>query len=263
MAFDISDPLASINLGGIQAQAYDIAYYIIWGVIILGIVLFLYFKYQDKKIFIYPTRIFRRRSNGLIKEFNTFGGYLLKNGVTEFTIKMGRFKKKGLQRLPNSELMDEEDRVYFYQISPEAPLIQCRREIKIEKVEIFDDKYIEPSEVERQKILDRYLLELKSIEENKELKDDELKLVALQRLEQEIQEEKYKKIDVTSAYYTPVPTDQKLQAYHDIRTLSNTLGVDVNKQFAYFVIGVIAIVIIGVVIFYIAINKGDIPILTK
>jgi len=49
----------------------------------------------------------------------------------------------------------------------------------------------------------------------------------------------------------------------DINNYRNTLGVDVNKQFAYFVTGIIALVIIAVVLFYIAANGGDIPIITE
>jgi hypothetical protein len=41
------------------------------------------------------------------------------------------------------------------------------------------------------------------------------------------------------------------------------MGVDVNKQFAYFVMGIIGLVVVGVIVFYIAVNKGDLPILTK
>jgi len=263
MAFNIDDPLASLGFTNIQGQLYNIAYYVIWGICLLGISVFGWFKYQNKKIYIYPVRIFRRRSNGLVKEINTFGGYLVKNGVTLFSIKMGRIKKKELSRLPDSNLMDEDDRIYFYQLSPESPLVQCKREFKIEQIFLKNDTYVEPSTQEKENILSRYIMELKLVEENKDLSDEQLKMKSLERLESEIEESKMKVENVTSVFYTPVPTDQKLQAYYDIRKLTSTLGVDVNKQFAYFVIGVIAIVVIGAVIFYIAVNKGDIPIITK
>jgi hypothetical protein len=107
------------------------------------------------------------------------------------------------------------------------------------------------------------MAELKIDSENEGKSDDEIKIMALRILEENIKEEKEKTIDVTNVYYTPVPTDQKLQAYLDIKKLSSTLGVDVNKQMAYFVMGAIALVILGIVVFYIAVNKGDIPIITK
>lgn len=261
----MDDPLGSLglNFGSIQGGLYDVAYYIIWGVLILGVGFYIWKKYQDKKIYKYPIRIFRRRQNGLIKEFNTFGGYIVKQGQTIFSIKMSKFKKKELPRLPDSELMDEEDRIYYYQLSPESPLVQCKRSFVIEQVFVANEKYIEPTPQEKENLLNRYILEISQEEEMSDKTSDEIKLMALQRLESEIEDEKLKEQNVTNVHYTPVPTDQKLQAYYDIRKLSQTLGVDVNKQFAYFIIGVVAIIIIGAFIFYLAINKGDIPILTK
>lgn len=265
MAFDINDPLGSLGISasGIKGSIYDIAYYVIWGVCILAVVAFVWFQYQSRKIYIYNVRIFRRRSNGLVKEMNVKGGYIIKNGQTIFVIKMSRFKKKELARLPDSQLMDEEDRIYYYQLSPDAPLVQCKRNFSIEKILVPNERYVEPSIQEKENFIQRYIVEAKLDEDNKGKSEDELKLLAIERLEEEIEYEKTKTVDITNAYYTPVPTDQKLQAYMDIKKLSQTLGVDVNKQFAYFVIGVIALVIIGVIVFYIAVNKGDVPILTK
>lgn len=265
MAFNIDDPIGSLGLSGagLQAQMYDIAYYVIWGVVILAVVGFLWTLYQNKKIYIYNVRIFRRRENGIVKEIDRKGGYLVKKGQTVFTIKMSRFKKKELGRLPDSSLMDEDERIYYYQLSPDAPLMQCKRTFNIDTVEVLNEKYVEPSPQEKETLIQRYFAELKLNDETKDKKDDELKLMAIQRLEAEIEQDKTQLVDITNVYYTPVPTDQKLQAYLDIKKFQTTLGVDVNKQFAYFVIGVIALVIVGVVIFYIAVNKGDIPILTK
>jgi hypothetical protein len=265
MAFNIDDPLGSLGISGagLQAQVYDIAYYVIWGLVIVGVLIFAWMTYQNKKIYIYKVRIFRRRENGIVKEINKNGGYLVKNGQTIFAIKMSKFKKKELGRLPDSSLMDEEDRIYFYQLSPDAPLMQCKRTFTIDKVEVLNEKYVEPSAQQKETLVQRYYAELKLDEENKDKKDDELKLMAVQRLEAEIEDEKTSLTDITNVYYTPVPTDQKLQAYLDIKKFQSTLGVDVNKQFAYFVIGIVALVIAGAVIFYIAVNKGDIPLLTK
>jgi hypothetical protein len=267
MAFNIDDPIGSLGLGfgELQSGAYDIAQYVIYLLIIVAVGWYVWKIYSDKKIFKYPVRIFRRRSNGLIREFNSNGGYIKKGKSDEtiFIIKMGFFKTKELPRLPNSELIDEDDRIYYYQLSPEAPLIQCKRTFNVERVFLKNEDYVEPSAEEKEVLMNRYIIEIKKDKANKELTDEEIKLMALERLEEEIQTAKERVEDVTSVYYTPIPVDQKLQAYHDIRKLSNTLGVDVNKQFAYFIVGVIAMCIVGAVIFYIAVNKGDIPIITK
>jgi hypothetical protein len=265
MAFNIDDPMGSlgISLGGFQQSAKDVGIYVIWGVILLAVGIFIWMKYQDKKVYIYSVRIFKRRANGLIKEFNTTGGYIKKSEITTFVIKMGMMKKKELQRLPRSDLMDEEDRVYYYQLSPESPLVQCKRSFNIEQVMVKNEKYVELSNNEKENLITRYIEEFKQDDETKKLNKDELKLMAVQKLEEEMDIARNEEIDVTSIYYTPVPTDQKLQAYYDIRKLTQVMGVDVNKQFAYFVMGIIGLVVVGVIVFYIAINKGDVPILTK
>lgn len=263
MANAVDGIMASFNPANLRTEFYDIAQWVIWGVVILAVCVFAWLKYQDKKIFIYPVRIFRRRTNGLVKEINKFGGYIQKGAETIFIIKMTAWKKKELGRLPDSDLMDEEDRVYFYQLSPESPLIQCKREFKVEEIFTTNEQYVEPSDIEKENRIARYIAELKLVADNKEKAEDELKLMALTRLEEELEQEKQQVTEVTKVYYSPVPSDQKLQAYYDIRKLSATLGVDANKQFAYFIMGVIAILVLGAIIFYIAVNQGDIPILTK
>jgi len=66
--------------------------WVIWGVIIIAVLAFIWMKYQDKKVYIYPVRIHRQRNNGMVKEMNTFGGYIKKGQITQFVIKMTRFK---------------------------------------------------------------------------------------------------------------------------------------------------------------------------
>lgn len=262
MADVVDSMLNSFNLSSIRGQVYDIAYYVIWGLVGMAILAFVWFTYQDRKIFKYPVRVFYRRRNGLVKEKNTFGGYIQKGTNTVFVIKQGRFKKKELDRLPESEYMDEEDRLYFYQLSPEAPLVQCRRNFNIDKIFVRNEKFVEPTESQKEEIVNRYVSELKLVDENKDVKEEQLVLEARARLDAELDDQRNALVDITNVYYTPVPTDQKLQAVKDIQRLTQVLGVDVNKQFAYFIIGVIAMAIVGVVIFYIAVNKGDVPIIT-
>lgn len=254
--------LFGINFSELQSGFYDIAYYIIWAVVLLIVFLFAWFHYQNKKIYIYNVRIFRRRSNGAVKEINKKGGYITKKGMIYFAIKMKRFKSKTLERVPDSGLMDEEDRLYFYQLSPEAPLIQCKRNFNIEKILIKDEKFVEPSEEEVKEQISRRMMELKLKKEYKEKSEDELYLVALSQIEKEIDLKRNTMVDITNVYYTPIPTDQKRQALSDIQRFREALGVDVNKQFLYFVIGVIALVVLGAIIFYVAVNKGDVPIVT-
>lgn len=254
-----NDLLDSFGLGNLAGDFVGIAEYVVWGVVIALVLGYAWLKYQDWKIYIYKVRIFKRRANGLVKETNTFGGYLNKNGQPIFQIKQGRFKKKELPRLPDSNLMDEEDRLYYYQLSPDSPLIQCSRHFNIEQVLVPNEQYVEPNGLEREELINQFYTELKV--EQPDEKEDKLKLLALDRLNKKIEEEKNQLIDITEVYYSPIPTDQKLQALMDIKRLNQTLGVDVNKQFLYFVAGVIGLCIVGAIIFYIAVNKGSLPIL--
>jgi len=263
MAFDVNDVAGSLGLSNIKGQVYDIAYWIIWGLVIMGILLFIYLKYQDRKIYKYPVRILRQRNNGQVKETNTFGGYIKSSGITKFLVKQGRFKKKPTEKLPLSEFMDEDERIYYYQISPDAPLVQVKRDFIVEKVLVPNEYFVEPSESEKLDIIKNYMDQIRLYEEYKDKSDEEIKLISINILEENLDNERNKQIDVTKLKYSPVPTDQKQSTMLELANLRNTLGVDVNKQFAYFVIGVIALIILGAVIFYIAVNKGDIPILTK
>jgi hypothetical protein len=251
-----------LTLASAKAGVMDIAQYVIWGLVILGVVIFAYLKYQDKKIFIYPVRIFRQRHNGIVKEQNTFGGYTKKGNFTQFQVKMGRFKKKTLNTLPVSDMMDEDNRIYYMQLSPDAPLVQVRRDFFIDKVTIKNEAFEATDEL-KIKIINKFLMQMQTTEGYKELDYEQQKDMAIQLAEDYIESQKNIEIDVTKPTYTPVATDLKQSALMEIQSYKNTLGVDVNKQFAYFIVGVIALVIVGVIIFYVAVNQGDIPILTK
>lgn len=257
--------LASFGLDGasLKASAYGMAQYVIWGLVILGIAIFGWLKWQDKKVYIYPVRIYRQRNNGQVKELNTFGGYVKKGQFIQFLVKQGAWKKKAMDKLPLSEWMDEDNRVYYWQVSPDAPLIQVKRDFLIEKVFAKNDNFVEPSEQVRNDLVAKFLVDVKAAEGYKNLTEEEQKIKAIDLTNEYIEAHKTIQIDVTKPTFSPVATDLKQQALNDINNYKNTLGVDVNKQFAYFVIGVIALVIVGVIIFYIAVNKGDIPILTK
>jgi hypothetical protein len=247
----------------LRSGAMDIAQYVIWGIVILGAGLFGWKKWQDKKIYIYPVRIFRRRTNGIVKEFNTFGGYIVRNGITHFNVKMTKFKKKNMDKLPNSEYMDEDNRVYYWQVSPDAPYIQVKRDFKIEQIVVPDDKFVEPTQEQRKVIIEKLKEDLSSTDEFKEVGKEKIQQEAEKIYEIQLEQEKLKVIDITQPTYTPVPSDLKQQAMAEINNYKNMLGVDVNKQMAYFVGGLIILGIVAVILFYIAMNKGAIPILTE
>jgi hypothetical protein len=255
--------LGGMSVASVKAGVYDMAYWIIWGVVALAVIVFAYLKWQDKKIYVYPVRIFRQRANGLVKEQNVWGGYVKKNNVTTFSLKMTAWKKRKLDKLPLSNLMDEENRVYYWQVSPDAPLIQVEKKFVIDQILVPDEKFIEPTKDERGALYNTYLVNINKTEDYKDFSEKEKQDLALEFVEEEIDARRNKLIDVTKPTYSPVPTDTKQMAMAEINNYRTTLGVDANKQMAYFITGVIALVILGTIIFYIAVNQGDIPILTK
>lgn len=251
----------TLGLGSIGNFINQYGVYFIWGVIFLVLGFFGYKKYQDKKIYIYPVRILKQRNNGMVKEFNTVGGYIKSNGLSVFSIKMSKFKKKVLDKLPISEYMDEDNRVYFWQVSPDAPLIQVKRRFVLESVKVPNENFIEPSEEEILRMSLVVFEEIKNKEEYKEKTEEEIKTIAKEMVLEEIDNERVKEVDVADVIYSPVPTDLKNQAIKDIQEYKNTLGVDISKQLALSIAIVIGSLIFGIIIFYISINQGRIPFL--
>jgi hypothetical protein len=254
MASGLDAVTQMFNPANLRSGAYDIAQYVIWGVVILAVGLFAWFKWQDKKVYIYPVRIFRRRTNGIVKEFNTFGGYISKNGITYFNVKMTKFKKKAMDKLPNSEYMDEDNRVYYWQLSPDAPYIQVKRSFDVEQIVIANENYIAPTEERRKEIIEKWKNDLAQLEEFKDKTDEERLVEATRIYEEKAEEERLKVIDITKPTYTPVPSDLKQQAMAEVNNYKNMLGVDVNKQMAYFITGAIIICVLAIIVF-----KASVP----
>jgi len=259
----MTDLVTSLGLNNIRGGMMDVAVWVMWGILAIAVIYFLWWKYQDKKIYIYPVRIHRQRNNGMVREKNTTGGYIKKGQITKFVIKMTKFKKKTLDSLPDSAMMDEDNRVYYWQISPDSPLVQVKRKFEVEQILAPNDDFKEPTKEIREQTIESWKLDLKKEKQFKDSSDEELTFEATKLFDEVTASERSKLIDITVPTYHPVPTDLKQQAMADINNYRNTLGVDINKQFAYFVTGVIALVIIAIVLFYIASNKGDIPILTQ
>ena len=259
----MTDLVTSLGLNNIRGGMMDVAVWVMWGILAIAVIYFLWWKYQDKKIYIYPVRIHRQRNNGMVREKNTTGGYIKKGQITKFVIKITKFKKKTLDSLPDSAMMDEDNRVYYWQISPDSPLVQVKRKFEVEQILAPNDDFKEPTKEIREQTIESWKLDLKKEKQFKDSSDEELTFEATKLFDEVTASERSKLIDITVPTYHPVPTDLKQQAMADINNYRNTLGVDINKQFAYFVTGVIALVIIAIVLFYIASNKGDIPIFTQ
>lgn len=255
--------MESFSIDSLRAGAVDIAQYVLWALVIVGVGFFLWTKYQDKKTFIYPVRIFKQRNNGMVKEFNSRGGYIKKGGVTQFLIKMSGVKKKPASKLPLAELMDEDNRVYYWQVSPEAPLIQVKRKFVIEKILVLNENFKEPTNEENEIEIAKVRKLIDEDEEYNDESDEKKEKIAREIYFENLDSQRKELLDITVPTYAPISTDLKQRAIMEISNYKDILGVDINKQFAYFVTGIIGLVIAGAVIFYIAVNKGDLPILTE
>ena len=94
--------------------------------ILLGI--WFLIQLRNKKIYKYKARIFRVREGGRFKEGNFKAGYIRRlNSAPYFRIKTGWLKGIDLITTPNSEYIDEEDRVYYKQIDVDTYIQMKRR----------------------------------------------------------------------------------------------------------------------------------------
>lgn len=103
--------------------------YTIYIGIALAFFSFIIFFIQQKKKYKYRVRIFRRRENNQIKEINCKGGYISQGDskIRFFRIKFNWFKYIDLMTTPNLAWIDNDDRIYYYQIDVDT-FIQVRRE---------------------------------------------------------------------------------------------------------------------------------------
>jgi len=115
--------------------------------------------------------------------------------------------------------MDEDNRVYYWQVSPESPLIQVKRTFTIEKILVKNENFIEPTEEEKKEVISKWAKELLEIEEWKDKSSEERKEEASIRYNEQLNLERNKLIDITSPVYTPISTDLKQQALTDINNI--------------------------------------------
>lgn len=95
-----------------------------WWIIAIIVLVFLFLIIiiliiRDKKVFLYPVRIFRVRENNKCLEVNYKGGYIgRRNSAPFFQIKTGRWpwQRVNLTTTPNPKYLDEQNRVYYKQI---------------------------------------------------------------------------------------------------------------------------------------------------
>lgn len=111
-------------------------WWLIW-ILLIGAVLFLIISaIRNKKLYIYPVRIFQTRESGSVKEKNCRGGYIgRKNSASFFQIKTGKmpWQKLNLNTTPNPMYMDQDNRVYYKQIDL-GTYVQLKRDFSREAI---------------------------------------------------------------------------------------------------------------------------------
>lgn len=85
---------------------------------------------KNKVVYKHPVRIFKTREYGGVKELNCNGGYIgRKNSASFFQIKPSKinpFKKINLNTTPNPKYMDQDNRVYYWQLDLDT-YVQMKR----------------------------------------------------------------------------------------------------------------------------------------
>jgi len=123
--------MASLNsiYGGMLSGLASSIYILVWVIPLILIISFIVVYFRNKKIYVYPVRIFRIRENGKVIEKNCKGGYIKRKGSSPyFRIKLGKWwwQYTDLITTPNPEYMDEQNRVYLKQIDV-GSFVQMRR----------------------------------------------------------------------------------------------------------------------------------------
>ena len=256
----MADLQAAIG-AGVASTFEGVVTYTLWGVLILAIGWIGYRQYQNWKIYKNPVRIFRQRQNGTKIEVNTRGGYIKdRAGVTNFWIKVGKMKKFKMSSLPDPDAIDEENRIYYHQISP-VDYIQTKAEFIYEDVFKPNPNFIEPTFEEGNKIIEQWAQEI--LNKGEETEIAKAMEVAMEEYRVWIEKQRGEYVNLGKVVYSPMLQSSKESAINDLIHAKGVLGVDANKQFLYFVIGAIAILALGAIVFYIATNEGHFPILEQ
>lgn len=118
-----------LNVGVIGGGLYGAVKIILYALPFIILAFFIIWKSRERAIYKYKVRIFKMRESGKVKEINTKGGFIgRKNSAHFFRIKTGFWfwKYKDLTTTPDPQFMDEEDRVYYYQIDIDT-FVQIKR----------------------------------------------------------------------------------------------------------------------------------------
>lgn len=244
---------------GVKSTMETTLTYALWGVIISVVIYFGYRFYMDKKVYKNPVRVFRQRQNGTKKEFNTKGGYIKdKLGIVSFWIKIGRFKRYKMPTLPDPDAIDEEDRVYYHQISP-VDYVQTKAEFNYEDTFVENKDFVEPSFEEASRIIESWTKQIIERDKNKDPAD--AKEEAFELYTQWLDQHRGEWVNYGKVVYNPLSQPSKESMINDMIAAKGVLGVDANKQFLYFIVGAIVIFAMGAIVFYIASNEGRMPFL--
>lgn len=231
------DPVAVVS-DKLVAWSGAIKYllYFIGGALLLVII---GFWYRNKRIFIFPCGVYRRRGNER-KIRICKGGYIKKDKIRTFRIKWGRvnapWNRKDLDFLPDTNYMDSEGRIYFDQLDPDT-YVQVRK---------FHLK--RPTRIRRIKLLENYG-ELKAGEEITQWEHLIEPLIHQGTAEYiDTPTEEFKEVE--EVYFEPVPRDTKALAVQEIKNVNQALGRDSIKTTliigGLMVLGVVLIVTVFV-----------------
>lgn len=232
-------------LSGAGGAIKDTLIYVVYGFVVLGIILAIYYHQQNKKIYKFKVRLFKRRENGKRTEANYKAGYIKNaHGISQFVVKLGRmpWQKKVIHYLPDSNYMDEEDRVYYEAFDPDN-WVQMKR-VFMEKrtplveVELLNEYQGYPAGFQGQMLLPIA----------QELVENGIAIF--------INPEKVAEVLSHDVYYEPIPADRKAIVVAELIRVKNALGADNWKNTAVWVGGAVLIVIMTIISYYFISNKG-------
>lgn len=246
MAGEVYDLVPKEWFGGLDLGIGAIGPYILYGLLFTLIAVMIFKHLRNKEIFKYKVRVFRRREGKQPKEIDCKGGFIKgSDGIQKFRIKLNKLKpwlKVDLDKIPDARYMDEQDRIYYYQLDP-TTFIQAKR--------IFNEK---PSDTVVLKFIKPYLA----------YNTGDIIETQVESAIEYIQRGLCEQVgDIRTnfgldAYYEPIATDTKRVVVMGLSNAREALKIDLFKLQAMTIGALIVIAVTFLVAYYLLNARGTV-----
>lgn len=233
---DVIDSITSFNVSGAFKDFIGAAgVYLLYGIIGCAVVGYIYYWLRNRQIYKFRAVVKKRRGNSAPEKAVYPAGYVTVNNFNTFRIKIGRFKHKDLDKLPDTRYLDGIN--FHFQVKDPETWVQTR---------IID---LERKVIKRKMRLLTDFGGFKAGQEGMQFQD-----IAQQMVDAGVAEYsddgQVEEVEVTDEVYEPIPSDTKAITVMKLQNAANALGLNANKQIAIFTVGIIVLAICFIVGYY-------------